>query len=149
LHQIIYAMQFKGTGVPVEDAPGVLRAATAAPSMTISSTVGSGGVTGVIQEDTGESARFESEVRMTGDTTFVEDGVITFGEGTHQLRFSTVGQGYLGPSVIEGLSSGAVIWQIDSGEGAFAGATGYITSNFTVSADGEVTDNQFGVIFAQ
>jgi hypothetical protein len=77
----------------------------------------------------------------------MESGIIVFGEGTHRLYFSTKGYGHLGPSAEDGLSAGAVIWQIDQGEGAFAGATGIITSNFTVSAQGEVVDNQFGMLF--
>jgi hypothetical protein len=36
---------------------------------------------------------------------------------------------------------------VDSGEGQFQGATGYITSNFLVSDQGEVTDYHFGLIF--
>jgi hypothetical protein len=39
------------------------------------------------------------------------------------------------------------MWRIDSGQGQFEGASGLITSNFTVGDDGEVTDNHFGVIF--
>jgi len=38
---------------------------------------------------------------------------------------------------------GAVIWRITAGDGEFRGATGYITSNFTVSATGEVVDNHY------
>jgi hypothetical protein len=43
--------------------------------------------------------------------------------------------------------AGAIIWRIDEGQGPLAAATGYITSNFTVNALGEVVDNQVGVIF--
>ena len=41
------------------------------------------------------------------------------------------------------------MWRVDGGEGQFAGASGYITSNFTLSDTGDVTDNQFGVIFVK
>jgi hypothetical protein len=41
------------------------------------------------------------------------------------------------------------MWHVDGGEGQFAGANGIITSNFTLSATGEVTDNHFGVIFVR
>jgi hypothetical protein len=41
-------------------------------------------------------------------------------------------------------TGGAVIWHITTGDGAFAGVTEYITSNFTVSAEGEVVvDNHY------
>jgi hypothetical protein len=39
-----------------------------------------------------------------------------------------------------------VPWHVDRGEGQFAGASGLITSNFFVSATGEVTDHHFGVL---
>jgi len=63
------------------------------------------------------------------------------------LTFETVGTGRLGPSPVAGLQWGAVIWRITAGEGAFVGATGYITSNFTVSGDGEVVDNHYVRMF--
>jgi hypothetical protein len=40
-----------------------------------------------------------------------------------------------------------VIWKIESGEGQFANASGFIDSNFTVDAEGNVTDNHLAVIF--
>jgi hypothetical protein len=92
-------------------------------------------------------AYFESEVKMTGPKHFTESGSITFGDGDHTLTFSTVGQGELIPSADPKEMSGAVTWKVDSGEGQFAGATGYITSNFLVSDQGEVTDYHFGLIF--
>src|SRR5215831_4427841 len=69
----------------------------------------------------------------------------TGGRGPHgeTVTFETVGIGHLGPSPIPGLQWGAVIWRITTGDGTFAGATGYITSNFTVSAEGEVVDNHY------
>jgi hypothetical protein len=47
------------------------------------------------------------------------------------------------------LKSGAVMWRVDGGDGQFAGASGYITSNFTMDEAGHVTDNQFGVIYVK
>ena len=41
------------------------------------------------------------------------------------------------------------MWRVESGEGQFAGASGLITSNFTLSANGELIDNHFGVIFVR
>jgi hypothetical protein len=35
------------------------------------------------------------------------------------------------------------MWRVTGGSGRFAGAKGLITSNFTVTADGEVTDDHF------
>jgi hypothetical protein len=70
---------------------------------------------------------------LTGDTSFTEAGTIRFGDSNHSLRFSTVGQGFLGKSVDSALQHGSVMWRVESGEGQFAGASGLITSNFTLS----------------
>jgi len=93
------------------------------------------------------SPGFESEVRFTGQNVFTETGAISFGEDNHSLRFSSVGQGHMGPSADPTFSAGTVTWKVEGGEGQFDGASGYITSNFIVREDGEVTDYQFGVIF--
>ena len=46
-----------------------------------------------------------------------------------------------------GSPTAAIGWQVDGGTGPLAGATGIVTSNFTVSGAGEVVDNQWGVLF--
>ena len=148
MKQIIYAMQFKGQGGP-GSSPNVLKAATGSPSSTVTSVIGPEGLHGSIQAAPGDKASFESEVTVTGDTSFVESGSIRFGNGNHRLRFSTVGQGYLGDSPEPKVKSGAVMWRVEGGEGQFAGASGYITSNFTMDEAGNVTDNQFGVIYVK
>lgn len=147
MRQIIYVMRFHGQASPAGE--NKMKASTAAPSCNIRTTVSAGGVSGDIGRAEGGAASFESEVTLTGGTGFQESGTITFGEGGHRIRFSTVGEGYLNSSADPELSHGAVTWKIDSGEGQFEGATGLITSNFTVSGKGEVVDNHFGVIFVQ
>jgi len=42
-----------------------------------------------------------------------------------------------------------VTWKVDRGEGQFEGASGLITSNFTVSDTGEVVDHHCGVLFVR
>jgi len=147
MERIIYVLQFTGHAAPVEGASGVLKATTSAPSCEISTQVGMHGLRSELRPGDGGTALFESEVTMTGDASFKESGTISFGAGGNRLRFSTVGQGYLGPSADPKQSTGAVTWQVDGGEGQFEGATGLITSNFLVSDSGEVVDNHFGVIF--
>ena len=46
-----------------------------------------------------------------------------------------------------GLRHGMVTWELDGGSGRFEHASGRITSTFTLSDDGEVTDEQHGLIF--
>jgi hypothetical protein len=158
MRQIIYAMQFKGQVTPVGTAASIMKATTTATSCTMTTSVSSEGVLGTLQPSAGGQATFASEVTFVGgfessevtsagEGGFKETGTITFGEGGHRLRFSTIGQGYIGPSPEPNLKQGAVMWQVDGGEGQFEGARGLITSNFTLSAAGEVTDHHFGVIF--
>jgi hypothetical protein len=159
MRQIIYTMQFNGQVAPVGTSPSVMKATMTATSCTITTTVGPEGLSATIQPAAGGYAEFESEVTLiggfesevttAGEAGFKEAGTITFGEGGHRLRFSTVGQGYLGPSADPQLKQGSVIWQVEGGEGQFNGAQGLITSNFTISNTGEVTDHHFGVIFVQ
>jgi hypothetical protein len=85
---------------------------------------------------------------MTGETSFAEDGTMTFGEERDLIRFSTVGDGFLGPSPEAGMLHGSVIWHVEGGEGGFAGATGLITSNFLFGAEaGEVAEKQVITLF--
>lgn len=146
MRHIIYSMQFKGKALPGHES-GVLKATTSATSCTLESIIGPQGIEGRFHPADGGMAFFESEVRIAGQNAFTETGSITFGDEGDALNFSTVGQGVLGPSADSRYSAGAVTWKIESGEGQLEGATGYITSNFLISADGEVTDYQFGVVF--
>jgi hypothetical protein len=147
MKQVIYAMQFTGKATPTAS-PNVMKASTSSPSTTVTTIVSAAGVLGKIEPAAGGKAEFESEVTLNGETSFLEKGSIRFGDGS-SLRFSTVERGYLGDSAEGGLKSGAVMWRVDGGEGQFAGASGYITSNFTLSDAGDVTDNHFGVIFVK
>jgi hypothetical protein len=149
MKQVIYVMQFKGTAAPKAGLSGVITASTKASSCTLSSVIGPGGVSGTLLAVQDGQASFESEVTLSGETSFKETGTIRFGDSNHSLRFSTIGQGFLGKSPDPTLQHGSVMWQVDGGEGQFADASGIITSNFTLSAAGEVTDNHFGVIFVR
>ncbi len=97
MKQIIYAMQFKGKAGP-GPAANVMKASTSASSTTIASVVSSQGVQGKIEPAAGGKAEFESEVTLTGDTSFLEKGSIRFGDG-NRLQFSSIEHGYLGDSV--------------------------------------------------
>lgn len=147
MKQLNYAMQFRGSAAPADPAtPGVLNVRSTAQSSVIRSAVGMKGLSTAMEGAAGAAARFDSRVRMGDEGTFDEDGVISFGQG-NCLRFATVAQGYVAPSKEPGITAGAVIWKVEGGEGQFAGASGLITSNFYFNEAGEVTDNQFGVIF--
>src|SRR5262245_44291382 len=106
MRQLIYVLQFKGNAGPVEGgAANLLAARTSAESSAVTTTVGPQGVSGSLQPAAGERATFESTVTLADNGTFQESGTIDFGGG-HRLRFSTVGQGHLGPSPDAKLSHG-------------------------------------------
>ena len=147
MRQLLYAMQFKGSAAAKAGSTSVIKAATSAPSCSISSRIGERGLAGTMQSIPGRQASFESEVTLLGGTSFSEAGTIRFGNADHALRFTTIGEGYLGKSPDPSLQHGSVMWRVEGGEGQFANASGIITSNFTLSTTGEVIDNHFGVIF--
>lgn len=94
------------------------------------------------------SASFDTDVTTTGQTSFDESGAMRLGTDADLLRFTTVGEGFLTPSLQEGLFEGSVIWRINEGEGRFTGATGLITSNFTLRMEtGEVWEHQVVSVF--
>ena len=144
MRQVFFALQFRGSASPLPG--GNLQARTAARGQLLRTALEAGGVTGSVEELGGAAASFESEVQITGETSFKEWGTITYGSAG-RVRFTTVGQGLLGPSGIDGLQRGAVIWEVTGGDGAFAGVHGLITSNFSVDGAGAVIDNHVAQLF--
>lgn len=145
MRQVLYAMRFTGQAEVASADGNVLKAATRAPSSRLTSVVSPDGLSGDLAPIPGDEATFTSDVTFTGETSFLEVGSITFGEG-NTLRFSTVGSGYLAPSADPTRKQGTVMWRIDRGEGQFAGASGLITSNFFVDEALGVVDHHCGVL---
>ena len=140
MRELVFALEFRGRGGPVPGSPAKRQARTTAPSQAWRAVLGPGGVTAAVEPVAGESAVLESRVERDPDGTFVEDGTITYG-AAGSVTFDTVGRGHVGPAPDGRGSHGVVMWRITGGVGRFAGARGLITSNFTVSGDGEVTDD--------
>ena len=148
MRQIGYVMQFRGSAGPKEGSEGELAARTGSATVRLSTVLDSGGPSVAGEDGSEERASFTSSVQPLEDGTFTEDGTIDFGAaGT--LDFSTIGTGWMGPSAIDGLTHGGICWKVDSGSGPLAGASGIITSNFTVSESGDVVDNQWGVLYVE
>jgi hypothetical protein len=140
MREVVFALEFRGRAGPV---PGVERrrqARSTAPSQRLSTVLGPEGVGAAGEVLAGESAVLESRVERFDDGSFVEDGTITYGSAG-RVVFETLGRGWVGPAPAAGSVVGGVVWTITAGDGAFAGARGLITSNFTVSAEGEVIDH--------
>jgi hypothetical protein len=129
--------------------PGAARARearTSAPSQALATVVGADGIRTRIETVAGHTAVLEARVQRYDDGTFVEEGTIAYGPAG-AVRFETVGRGWVEPGPMEGWMVGGVLWRITGGDGGFAGARGLITSNFTVSSDGDVVDNHFARLF--
>lgn len=140
MRELVFALEFRGRGGPVPGSSTKRQARTTAPSQAWRAVLGPGGVTAAVEPVAGEAAVLESRVERDPDGTFVEDGTITYG-AAGSVTFDTVGRGHVGPAPDGRGSHGVVMWRITGGEGRFAGARGLITSNFTVTPDGLVTDD--------
>ncbi len=140
MRELVFALEFRGRGGPVPGSTTKRQARTTAPSQTWRTILGPDGVQRAVEPVAGEAAVLESRVERAPDGTFVEDGTITYGRAG-SVAFDTVGRGHVGPAPDGRGSHGVVMWRITGGDGHFAGARGLITSNFTVTPDGQVTDD--------
>jgi hypothetical protein len=110
--------------------------------------VGPDGVETTLEPAAGDLAFLEIEIHLSGEDAFEGSGMLTFGEdGNHELRLATAHAGHLGPSALPGVMAGAASWKIEGGTGRFQSATGLIASWFTMSASGELSEYQSGLIF--
>ena len=146
MREIVFALEFTGRGGPAPGSRTRRQARTTAPSQAIHTTMAANGITTLVEVLPGEVAVLESRVERAPDGTFVEDGTITYGSAG-SITFDTVGRGHVGPSADGRRSHGVVMWRVTGGDGRFAGAQGFITSNFTVTADGLVTDDQLARLY--
>ena len=142
MRELVFALEFRGRGGPVPGSSTKRQARTTAPSQVLRAVLGPDGVRAGVEPVAGESAVLESRVERSPDGSFLEDGTITYGRAG-SVTFDTVGRGHVGPAPDSRGSHGVVMWRITGGDGRFAGAQGLITSNFTVSPAGEVTDDHF------
>ena len=148
MQKLVYAINFKGQADETPDAEGRIRVRTEAASASITTVVNSGGLTGGFDPAAVVPVVSESVLAFTGEGTFTESGVVTFGSEAHRLRFTSVGNGWIRPSVHRpGVREGAIAWHIEGGEGQFDGAGGLITVNFAVKEDGEIDEYHLGVIY--
>jgi len=138
--ELVFALEFRGRGENLPGSTTQRRARTSAPSQTLSTLVGADGVFARVEPVDGERATLEARVERFGDGTFVEEGEITYGTAG-KVTFTTQGRGWVAPAPTPGAVYGAVVWTVTGGAGRFAGARGLITSNFAVSAAGEVVDH--------
>ena len=146
MRELVFALEFKGKAAAVPGTDGKRQARTTASSQTLSTMLAADGVRARVEANPGETAVLEAQVQRFGDGTFVEAGTIAYG-AAGAVTFETIGRGWVGPGSTPGSAAGGVLWRITGGDGRFASAQGLITSNFTVSADGDVVDNHFARIY--
>jgi len=94
----------------------------------------------------GRGTRFATRLVFADEDTFRGSGTLDFGHG-NSIALRSAGDGTLTRSADGRLHHGTWILSIIGGEGRYAGASGRITSNFVLSPDGEVTDEQVVVLF--
>lgn len=83
------------------------------------------------KSDVPHEISYWSRLNMTGETTFTENGTITFREPEGLLHFTSVGAGGMEPSSQEGALQGSVIWRLSGGEGRLARADCWLLRLFS------------------
>jgi hypothetical protein len=142
VHPITFSLQFRGQ---VAEAGEQLRKQARAPGGALVTSLTPEGPDGRFVWAPGdEEALFESTLAFHDERRFDEEGTIVFARGS-TLRIR--GRGRLAPSADPELRQGTVVWSIDGGDGQFEGSSGLITSNFLLSATGDLTENQLAVVF--
>jgi hypothetical protein len=146
VRELVFALEFRGSARAVDGSATTRRARTSAPSQALRTVVASDAVEAGVERVSGDEAVLESTVERFADGSFVEAGIIRYGD-LGRVSFSTVGKGTVGPGPADGWVHGAVVWVVTGGDGWFAGARGLITSNFIAGAGGEVIDDQFARLY--
>jgi hypothetical protein len=146
MRELVFALEFRGKGESVPGKEGARTARTTASGLTLTTFAGGDWLRARVDAIAGEIAVLEASVQRFGAGTFVEAGTITYG-AAGAITFDTLGRGWVAPGPAPGSMAGGVLWSVTGGEGQFAGAQGLITSNFTVSADGEVVDHHVARIY--
>jgi hypothetical protein len=95
----------------------------------------------------GAGATLASQLAFASRRAFCAEGTIALG-GEPALCFRTVGHGVLAPSPEAGVRHGTAMLEA-WGIGPLSGARGRITSNFVVTGDGALTDDQVVVLFIE
>lgn len=136
MREVRYQLLFEGKVSPEDEMGSRMRVETRAAFGASTDPVFSTGAPVAVLEGIVEPDEFGG---------FREEGRIVFGGGT--LTYSSMGDGQIGDSADPKLQIGHVIRRIESGTGAFEGATGTIVSAFTVGEDAMMRDSQSAVIF--
>jgi hypothetical protein len=148
MKQIFYTLHFRGQASRSAEDATLLKTTATGTSCTMETVVGPTGVETTLHSAPGDLAFLESDVRLAGQDGFEGRGVLTFGDaGEHEIRFATFQAGRLEPSAVPAVMAGTVSWRVEGGSGRFESATGFITSTFTLTSSGELSEYHCGLIF--
>jgi hypothetical protein len=147
MRQIVFAVRFRGEASWIGVDGNLLRIVARSSGNSMRTWFDRSGLHGEMHDESGGEIRLESELTITGATTFQEIGTISFGEHGDCLRVSTSGSGHVEPAGQEGDRSGAAVLQIDGGDRWFAGAHGMLTSTYAIDGASVVTVLQLGLLF--
>jgi len=140
--ELTFALEYRGKAWVVPGSGEKRAAKTVAPSQLLRSIVGPHGIESRVEHLDGEHAILESHIQRFEGGTFVETGTISFGSAG-KITFKTIERGIVRTSVLQGWQHGAAMWTVTGGDGRFAECEGIVTSNFILSAEGDVIDNHF------
>jgi hypothetical protein len=141
-------MLFKGRTSAAASDGMLLRTTGSAPSCVVNTVLRPASTQTGLQVSADSLAFLESELRITGPDSFEQNGTITIGDDCeHVLRFSTLGHGQFTRGAEPGTMSGTASCTVEGGGGQFAAARGVITSTFTLSNSGELSELHCGLIF--
>ena len=140
MQRITWVAQLHGAAAPPAGDPPATDPSSA--SVSIDAVEADGSDAGISQ------VSYRNHAIHTSETTFTETGTVTLGESGTELDIASVQEGTLAPSADPELLHGAVVYRIDGGRERFEGASGLITSNFTVdTGNGKIDERQAGVVF--
>jgi hypothetical protein len=95
---------------------------------------------------TGDKGVCRRDVEVRPDGSLQGAGVMSFG-ADDAVTFHAVGA--LTATADPLLRHGTAVFEVTGGRGRLADASGFITSNFLLSAGGELTDHQVGLLFVR
>ena len=153
MEPIVFCLHFRGQASRGADKRNLFRITASAPSCNFATELSDDGVSGKVSVLPGDMAFSESELELTGSDSFSGHSSLAFGDGPHAIELkaaasghfeSTSGSGKPGETI-----TGAITWHVAGGEGQFTGAKGFVTSVLTLREDGEFSEYQTGMIFAQ
>lgn len=126
-----FALELRGHATPVS--PGVL----------LTRASGTHALLG-----TEEEALLEGRLSLLEDDSFELAATVGVGDGS-AFRLRTLTPGVLAPAPESGVRIGTAVCEVDRGSGRLTGVSGRLASSFVLSASGEFTDSQVGVLFVE